>query len=288
MVKVVLITGCSTGIGLALAARLANSPGAEYKVYATMRDVGKQGPLVQAAENSINKTLLIRKLDVCQANQVEEIMKEILDTEGKIDILVNNAAFGLVCAFEKMPMEIAQNMMDTNFFGCMRSMQACIPVMKKQGYGQIINVSSCSGIFGVPFLGLYSASKFALEGLSESLAPELNAFGINISLIEPGPVNTPFIDTWVNIRQNLNEQVDQRTGQMVDTVAQTIINRPMDARQSADGVVDVIMKCIRDEKPLLRYPTAESVTNLNKRKLVDPTGQTVLDVTRGFYPIFDQ
>lgn len=287
MIKIVLITGCSTGIGLALAIRLATSQQLQYKVYATMRDLTKQKLLVEAAEDYINKSLFIRKLDVNQSQDVQLLFKEIFDNDGRIDILINNAGFGLFCAFEQMPMQIAQNIMDTNFFGCMRTMQACIPAMKKQGNGHIINVSSCSGIFGVPFFGLYSASKFALEGLSESLAPELNSFGISISLIEPGPVNTPFVDTWVSIRQNMDEHVDPKTAKMVDTVVKTVSNRPISARQPPDEVVDVIMKCIHDEKPLLRYPTSENVNNLNKRKLVDPTGQSDLEVVKGFYPIFD-
>ena len=287
MVKIVLVTGCSTGIGLALAIRLATSQESEYKVYATMRDLTKQKQLVEAAGNCIDKSLFIRKLDVQQTQDVQHIFNEILDNDGRIDILINNAALGLICAFEQMPMQIAQDMMDTNFFGCMRTMQACVPVMKKQGNGHIVNVSSCSGIFGVPFLGLYSASKFALEGLSESLAPELNSFGISISLIEPGPVTTPFVDSWMKMRQNLDEHVDPKTTNMVNTVVQTITNRPQSARQTPDEVVDVIMKCIRDEKPLLRYPTSENVNNLNKRKLIDTTGQSALEIIKGFYPIFD-
>ncbi|EDV26346.1 uncharacterized protein TRIADDRAFT_54240 [Trichoplax adhaerens] len=288
MAKVVLITGCSTGIGLKLALRLAQSQNPTYKVYATMRNLEKQKQLVQEAGSALNKTLLIRKLDVGKSDQVQSVVEEAVQNEGKIDILVNNAGFGYVCAFESMPMDIAQQMMDTNFFGCMRCMQACIPHMKKQNCGHIINLSSLSGIYGTPFHGLYASTKFAMEGLSESLAPELSYFGISISLIEPGPVATTFVDTWIDRRKDSkeNKQLGQQTQKLTDGIIDFMTKRPPDVVENVDHVVDVIMKCINDKPPSLRYPTTEVVLKAAKRKFIDPTGDSVTDFTTSFYPIF--
>ena len=205
MSKVVLITGSSAGIGLRLAVRLAQNQSPSYKVYATMRDLSRQTQLVKEVGSTFNKSLFIRRLDVGDNDQVQAVIDQTVQDEGKIDVLVNNAGFGYVCAFETMPIDIAQQMMDTNFFGTVRCMQACIPHMKEQNSGHIINMSSLSGIYGTPFHGLYASTKFAMEGLSESLAPELNYFGISISLIQPGPVNTAFVDTWMNRRKDSNE-----------------------------------------------------------------------------------
>jgi NAD(P)-dependent dehydrogenase (short-subunit alcohol dehydrogenase family) len=180
MSQVILITGCSTGIGRDLAERLT---GAGYTVVATARRVETLETLPAA---------LKLPLDVTQPASVEQAVAAVLRQFGRIDVLVNNAGYALRGALEEIEPDAAQQMFEVNVFGVLRMLRAVAPQMRKQGTGRIINVSSIAGKLSTPVNGTYSASKFALEALSDALRFELAPFGIQVIVIEPGAIQTQF------------------------------------------------------------------------------------------------
>ncbi len=182
-----LITGSSSGIGLATAIRLAADG---HRVLATMRDPSRDGDL-RAAASAAGVSLDVRQLDVDDDRSVTEAFARIASDVGPVDILVNNAGTSPVAAVEDMPLRQWKELFETNFFGVIRCVQAVLPAMRAQRSGSIINISSIAGRVAVPIFGPYAASKFALEAATESLACEAAIFGIRVHLVEPGAVVTP-------------------------------------------------------------------------------------------------
>lgn len=175
--KVVVVTGASSGIGRTCALHLAKSG---YRVFGAQRRTdGADGSGVEMVS-----------LDVTDSASVNTAIQAIHDRAGRIDAVVNNAGNSIMGAVEDISIEEGQAQMDTNFFGVLRVCRAVLPIMRAQGSGYIINVSSLAGIQGLPFSGLYAASKFALEGVSESLRLETQRFGIKVVLVEPGDFDT--------------------------------------------------------------------------------------------------
>lgn len=184
--KVAVVTGSSGGIGLATALELVRKG---FFTYATARNPAKAGTIMEAAKGL---PVAVVQLDVTDDNSVKRAVEQILNEKGRIDVLVNNAGYGLGGAFEDTSMEEARAQYETNVFGLMRTTQAVLPAMRKQRSGTIVNISSGLGRFGLPGAPVYSSSKFAIEGLSESIAYELEPFGIRVVLVEPGVVKTNF------------------------------------------------------------------------------------------------
>jgi NAD(P)-dependent dehydrogenase (short-subunit alcohol dehydrogenase family) len=181
MSRVILITGASTGIGLATAE------------YLTARGCSVFGTSRKPASYPTRNFPLLQ-LDVREDISVKACVDEIMSRVGRIDVLINNAGVSLSGAVEEASIDEAKHLFETNFFGAMRMVNAVLPVMRTQQSGHIINISSLAGLVGVPYIGLYSASKHALEGYSESLRFEVNHFGIRVSLVEPGDAQTPIAD----------------------------------------------------------------------------------------------
>ncbi|KAA0721654.1 Retinol dehydrogenase 8 [Triplophysa tibetana] len=188
--KVVLIPGCSSGIGLRIAVMLARDHMERYHVIATMRDVKRKNKLLEAAGDVYGKTLSLLTLDVCSDESVKHCMTRIKDQH--IDILINNAGIGLVGPIESISLDDMKKVFETNFFGVIRMIKEVMPDMKKRRAGHIIVISSAMGLQGVVFNDVYAASKFATEGFCESLAVQLLKFNVIVSMIEPGPVHTEF------------------------------------------------------------------------------------------------
>ncbi|NXD65739.1 DHB1 dehydrogenase, partial [Eolophus roseicapillus] len=186
----VLITGCSSGIGLGLAARLA-ADGA-FKVYATMRDPAKGERLLQRLGGRCPDTLEVLQLDVTDPRSLAAAARRV---QGQaLDVLaVCNAGVGLMGPLETCSDQDMKNVFDVNLFGAIRTIQAFLPAMKRRRAGRIIVSSSIGGLQGLPFNSVYCASKFAVEGLCESLAIVLRPFNIHLTLVECGPVNTSFL-----------------------------------------------------------------------------------------------
>lgn len=183
--RVWLITGSSTGFGRALAeAALAQGD----RVIATARNPSK----IQDLEQQYPQTAKAVRLDVTDLSTIQMAVQSGLETFGRIDVLVNNAGYGLMGAIEEVSDQQIRDQFETNFFGLLNVTRAVIPIFRKQNSGHIVNISSIAGRLTSPMLGLYCASKFAVEGLSETLAQEMEPFGIHVTLIEPGGFGTDF------------------------------------------------------------------------------------------------
>jgi len=182
---VILVTGCSSGIGLALAELLYSIP--YYRVIITARASSVEKLKLKFKEN---ENFLIRTLDVTIEAERVELVREIEDKWEGVNVLVNNAGVSYRAVVEHMNAEEEQHQFDTNYFGPVGLIRAVLPHMRKLGRGKIINVSSVSGMLAMPTMGSYSASKYALEGISEALWYEVRPLGINVSLIQPGFVRS--------------------------------------------------------------------------------------------------
>ncbi len=177
--KVVLITGASSGIGQECAEHLAR---AGWRVFGTSRQLPPTSPSEAAVE--------IVQMDVTDENSVRQCVDGVLAKAGRLDAVVNNAGIAVMGAVEDTSIEEAKAQLETNFFGVLRVCRATLPALRRNGGGHIVNISSLAGLIGLPFSGLYSASKFALEGVSEALRMECRQFGVRIILVEPGDFRT--------------------------------------------------------------------------------------------------
>lgn len=184
--KTILITGTSSGFGLLTAARLSAQG---HIVYATMRDLTKKDDLLKEVQRRGGE-VIVRALDVTQPYTIAAVLKEIVTDHGRIDVVINNAGYGLGGFFEDLSDEDIRHQMDVNFFGVQNVCRAVLPSMRANKKGLIINISSIAGRTATPCLGAYNASKWALEGFSESLYYEVSPFNIKVVLVEPGPYKT--------------------------------------------------------------------------------------------------
>jgi NAD(P)-dependent dehydrogenase (short-subunit alcohol dehydrogenase family) len=233
--KVVLITGASSGVGQSTA-RLLSQTG--YKVFGTSRN-----PAAAAAIPNVK----MLALDVTSAHSVAACVKAVANDAGRIDVLVNNAAYELAGALEEISIEEAKAQFETNFFGVVRMVNAVLPYMRQQRQGQIINVSSLSGVSSIPFMGIYSASKFALEGYTDALRMEVRPFNIHVSLTEAGFLKTPMM----NKRQVSAAQLKEYD--LWRNRAFTAIRDQEQKAPSAQLVSQTMLRIITSKKPRLRY-----------------------------------
>lgn len=187
--NIAVVTGSSTGIGFETSLLLARNG---FYTYATMRDKRKSD-IIEKIANKESLPLEVLSLDVNDDYSARNAIHKILDGKKKIDILINNAGYGLFGALEHISIEEAKNQFETNLFGAIRTIKEVLPSMREQKNGIIINISSMSGIVGIPATSVYVSTKFALEGLSESISYELQPYGIKVILIEPGVINTNFV-----------------------------------------------------------------------------------------------
>jgi NAD(P)-dependent dehydrogenase (short-subunit alcohol dehydrogenase family) len=188
--KVAVVTGCSTGIGLETCLLFARN---RIRTYATVRDLIKADLIKKIAEKE-ELPLMVIRMNVNKDDSVVEAFEKIRDESSRIDILVNNAGFGLFGALEDLLIEDIKKQFETNLFGAIRTIQQVLPVMRNQRSGIIVNISSMSGYIGFPASSAYVSTKFALEGLSESLAYEVEPYGLKVVLIEPGVIKTNFME----------------------------------------------------------------------------------------------
>jgi NAD(P)-dependent dehydrogenase (short-subunit alcohol dehydrogenase family) len=184
--KVILITGTSSGFGLLTAVHLSSKG---HKVYATMRDLRKKDFLISEVKKAGGEVTVL-PLDVTHKETIANVAREIASDHGYLDVLVNNAGYGVGGFFEDLSDEEIRQQMEVNFFGVQNVTRQMIPLMRSRKKGTIVNISSVAGLNANPAFGAYNASKFALEGFSESLFHEMRLFGINVCLIEPGTYKT--------------------------------------------------------------------------------------------------
>ncbi|EDV29287.1 Retinol dehydrogenase 8 [Trichoplax sp. H2] len=279
MPKIVLITGCTTGFGLALAIRLGKDEAKRYLVYATLPFLHEKDALVAQAGEAVDDTIFIRHLDVTKENTIESVVVEIIQTHGSIDVLVNNAGIPLTAPVETLSLADHKQVMDINFWGTFLTIRYVLPHMKKQRSGRIINMASIAGVLSVPYDPLYCASKFAVESLSLSLAVELQAFNVAVSIISPSVAATNMSKRAVSIAKELGVMesgMDDRTKQLYTTYT-TMWQHDESAFQPVDEVIEVIIKAMTDEKPIFRYLTSTAAENLAKVKLIDTTGNAEIE-----------
>jgi NAD(P)-dependent dehydrogenase (short-subunit alcohol dehydrogenase family) len=233
--QVALVTGASSGIGEATARQLAQ---AGYKVYGTSRRGG----------NGQDASFEMLSLDVTNDASVEAAIEQLIQREGHIDLLVNNAGFGVApAAAEESSLDQARAIFDTNFFGIVRMTRAVAPHMRQQGSGRIINIGSVLGFLPMPYMALYSATKHAVAGYSEALDHELRTLGIRVSVVEPAYINTPFDANLMQADAPLD---------VYRTICTGIEKRVKDVLINADGpdvVAKMVLQAAQASRPKLHY-----------------------------------
>ena len=250
--KVSIVTGSSSGIGLETALTLARNG---YFTYATMRNPEKDAPIKNALKKE-NLSIKVIQLDVIDDESLKNAIDHVTSEAGRIDVLVNNAGYGLVGALEELSMEEIKAQYETNLFGLVRVIQAVLPTMRKQRSGRILNLSSGAGLFGYPGGSAYVSSKFAVEGLSESMAYELEPFGIRVILIEPGFVQTNFANSMVIAKKA--QDPTSPYSQMMQRIAASS-SELAKSGSSADLVANVILDAATNPNPRLRYLVGKDV-----------------------------
>jgi NAD(P)-dependent dehydrogenase (short-subunit alcohol dehydrogenase family) len=252
--KTALVTGASSGIGEATAERLAM---AGYKVYGTSRRAAKAN----------QRSFELLPLDVTSNESVEATVKEVLRLEGRIDLLVNNAGFGIApAAAEESSIEQARSIFETNFFGIVRMTRAVVPHMRRQRAGRIINIGSVLGFLPMPYAALYAATKHAVEGYSESLDHELRTRGIRVSVVEPAYTKTQFGANFVQPDAKLDEYREIRA-----SLGRTL-TEVMAAADEPGVVADVVLEAASAARPKLRYTAGARAGRLRLLRRFAPAG----------------
>jgi NAD(P)-dependent dehydrogenase (short-subunit alcohol dehydrogenase family) len=252
--SIALVTGASSGIGKATAERLAT---AGYKVYGTSR---------RGAQMDQRRFQML-PLDVTSDESVKAAVNELIQLEGRIDLLVNNAGFGVAPAgAEESSIEQARSIFDTNFFGIVRMTRAVVPYMRKQGSGRIINIGSVLGFLPMPYGALYSATKHAIEGYSESLDHELRTRGIRVSVIEPAYTQTPFDANFLEPDAKLDEYREVRAA------VSKRVKEVMATAEQPGVVADVVLQAASAAQPKLRYTAGPLANRLRLLRRFAPAG----------------
>jgi short-subunit dehydrogenase len=262
--RIVLITGASHGIGLATAERLAKNG---YKVYAMTRNPSTAADLQALAID--NPWVVIRQLDITDDVSVESAIREILQEEGSIFAVINNAGFGIFGPTETHRLEEIQQLFETNFLGAIRVINAVLPSMRERREGRILNLSSISGVVPSKNLPVYSATKFALEAISASYANDLSPWNIKVTLIQPGPVVTNFESSTcygTRLAEEENPYLDVLPSRRQSW------KQLLDSGQTPDEVAAVIQTVLQDPNPNLWMQTSPSVTAIMENHYKDLSG----------------
>ena len=231
--RVWFITGCSTGFGRELA-QIAAQQGDQ--VVGTLR----QDEQVEAFDYLVPEHTLGVKLDVTQPEQVAAGVQRALEAHGRIDVLVNNAGYGSLGALEEVPDEEIRKQFEVNVFGAINMIKAVLPTMRKQRSGHILNITSIAGIQGYPGVGAYNASKFALEGIGESLAADVKHLGIKVINVEPGPFRTDWAGRSATYTQSQIDDYAESAGKNLRSLEQVSGHQPGDPVKAAQAMYDVV------------------------------------------------
>jgi NAD(P)-dependent dehydrogenase (short-subunit alcohol dehydrogenase family) len=262
--KVAVVTGSSSGIGYETSLALAREG---FITYATMRNLEK-GNSIRSNSDKENLSLKTMQLDVTDDVSVTNAIKAIKSESTRIDVIVNNAGYGLVGAFEELSLDEIKQQYETNFFGVIRVTQAIIPIMRKQKSGRIINISSGAGRFGYPGGSAYVSTKFAMEGLSESLSYELDPFGIKVILIEPGVIRTNFGNGMVVAKKSKDPSSPYLS---MTTKMNEVLGQLMQNGSPPSLVANMVLEAARSDNPNLRYLAGKDVEQWvdQKKKMSD-------------------
>lgn len=274
----VLITGTSSGIGLETAVAAAR---AGYTSIATMRDLGRSGDLRKAAADA-GVTVDVRRLDVTDETSVDECLRDVIETYGRLDALVNNA--GVANNFptiEMCDMAAYRANLEVNFFGVVTVTRAAMPHLRASR-GRVVTVGSTRGLIAQPFNEAYSAAKFAVEGFLESLAPVAAAVGVTVTIVEPGPVlETSFAaNAGVTFDSLLAAAGPYAT--VLENYLGWVVRGGWPGAQSAREVAEVLVRALAEPDPPLRIPTSDWARDYAALKLTDPEGRKVQAMTRSW------
>lgn len=250
--KVALVTGASMGgSGMAVANALA---AAGYVTFATTRRPQE----IEAVQSG---NLRVMALDVTDESSMRQTVETIEREFGAVDVLINNAAYGEMGPIEEVPIHKVRRQFETNVFGLIRMCQLVLPGMRRKGQGRIINVSSMGGEFTTPFAGLYHATKYAVESISDALRMEVQPHGVDVSVIQPGGINTPLARRTIEAVPNANNSAYAGQLGAFNQVNQTVLTMLDQFAVSPDVVARVIVDAIQSERPLTRYKVNTSDTS---------------------------
>ncbi|WP_345761972.1 SDR family oxidoreductase [Diaminobutyricibacter sp. McL0608] len=274
---ILLVTGTSTGIGLATAVAAAR---AGFRVVATMRDTAKGG-LLHAAAREAEVELDIRTLDVTDAGSVTSCIDAVMTQYGRLDAVVNNAGAGHLGTIEGETLDDVRAVMEVNFFGVVTVTKATLPHLRETG-GRLVTISSVGGVVGQPFNEAYCAAKFAVEGFMESLTPLAATLGVPVSIVEPGAVSTEFVaNVGVDVPAML-EAIGPYGPALEAYLARTAAAFDPSRAQTPDAVATAIVDLLLSEHPPARLQTSETARQFVGAKLADLDGSAVQGMTSGW------
>jgi NAD(P)-dependent dehydrogenase (short-subunit alcohol dehydrogenase family) len=261
--KVAVVTGSSSGIGFETSLLLSRNG---VYTYATMRNLNKSQQINDVAEKE-NLPLKVLQLDVTDDKSVKDAIRQVKDESSRIDVLINNAGYDVMGAVEDISIEEFKSQFETNLFGVIRVTKEVLPIMRNQRAGNIINISSVGGRIGIPLNSAYISSKFALEGLSESMRYELEQFGIDVILIEPGVVKSNFFENADVANNNTNNTISAYS-QLTQNLYEGF--EPMLKSNSSSlpsDVAKIIYKAIESNNREVRYLVGkDAVSIINARQ----------------------
>jgi len=286
--QIALVTGSSSGIGFETALLLARNG---IYTYATMRNLSKSEEIL-ACTRKDNLQLETLRLDVTDEGSISEAIDMIIDKKDRIDILVNNAGYSLLGPLELLHLDEIKEEFETNFFGIIRLIQCVLPIMRKQRYGKIINISSHAGRIGFPLSSAYGSSKFALEGLTESLGYEVQNFGIHVILIEPGVIKTNLVNN-MKLGNEIMKLQDRDDNKIIDgdSPYAEIINKRISAFKpryekgsSPKIVAEKVLEAAISDNPKPRYLVGGDALKMIERRnnaTDEEFGRLVMDSVLG-------
>jgi len=254
--RVAVVTGASSGIGYETSLTLARNG---FHTYATMRNLQKSKSITEIA-NTEKLSLQVVQLDVTDDGSVKDAINRIVAEKKRIEVLVNNAGYGLFGSLEDMSVEEIKKQFETNFFGVIRVTKQVLPVMREQNSGIIVNVSSVGGRIGLPVLSAYHSTKFALEGLSESILYEVEPFGIRVVIIEPGVIRTNIMNSSTAAKKALDPKSPYF--KLMQKVKNHFKSNMENEPSSPEEVAKVILQAVMSEYPKLRYTVGTDASRI--------------------------
>jgi NAD(P)-dependent dehydrogenase (short-subunit alcohol dehydrogenase family) len=275
--KVALVTGSSSGMGFATAIMLAR---AGIHTYASMRNLKKSKTITELASTE-NLPLQVVQVDVNDKKSVKEAITKIVTEKERIDVLVNNAGYGLFGSLEDISIEELKAQFETNFFGVIRVTQLVLPIMRKQKSGTIVNVSSVGGRIGLPVLSAYHSTKFALEGLSESMSYELEPFGIRVVIIEPGVIRTNIMNSSVIAKKAQDPKSPYFS--LIQKVEYNFKLMMENESSPPEEVAKAILGVVTSENPQLRYTVGNDAATMIQARVSMSDNQFKKMIMQNFF-----
>lgn len=256
--KTVLITGGAKGIGKEISQIFDDR---NWDVWVTSRYI---------EDKQFGKNIKFVQVDLTDDASVTAAINKIYKNSGRLDVVVNNAGYGLLGAGESATIEQIKNQFDVNFYGAIRVIQAVLPIMRQQRSGHIINVSSTSGVRAVPGLGFYAASKMALEGFSEALSAELSPWNIKVSIIQPATVN----NTWVNNCVIGEKQIAEKYKNLSVNLRKTLLERTKTGQEQSE-IGNIVVSVAENPNPNFRYQTSAQASDIAQDVYLEPSGNAM-------------